>query len=56
MKGGHFGPKDGMSRVYHYEITGGGRLDYRYNVEYRTGTGGDAHQVVQVISIDLGGH
>jgi hypothetical protein len=56
MKGRHYGPKDGMSRVYHYEITGGGRLDYRYNAEYRTSSSGDAHRVVQVISIDLGGH
>ncbi|MCV7230416.1 hypothetical protein [Mycolicibacterium komossense] len=56
MKGGHVGASGGMSRVYHYEITGGARLDYRYNAEYKTGAGGDAHQVVQVVSIDLGGH
>lgn len=56
MKGGQFGPKDGMSRVHHYEITGGGRIDYRYNAEYTTTAGGDPHKVVQVISIDLGGH
>lgn len=56
MKGRHYGPSDGMSRVYHYEITGGARLDYRYKAEYRTHDGGDAHPVVQIISIDLGGH
>lgn len=56
MKGRQYGPKDGMSRVLHYEITGGGRIDYRHNDQYRTNDGGDPHPVVQIISIDLGGH
>jgi hypothetical protein len=56
MKGRQHGPTgDGMSRVYHYEITGGGRVDYRYNPQYRVG-GGDPHPVVQIVSISLGSH
>lgn len=56
MKGRHNAASaDGMSKIYHYEITGGSRLDYRYNAEYRV-DGGDPHQVVQIISIALGSH
>ena len=56
MKGHQYGPTaDGMSRVYHYEITGGGRVDYRYNAEYRVGRG-DPHRVVQIVLIALGSH
>lgn len=44
-----------MSQVYHYEITGGARLDYRHNAKYRVGEG-DEHKVVQIISIALGSH
>lgn len=45
-----------MSRVHHYEITGAGRIDYRYSAEYTTTAGADAHRVVQVVSIDVGSH
>jgi hypothetical protein len=56
MKGGHkAATADGMSRVHHYEITGGGRVDYRYNREY-VASQGDPHPVVQIISVDLGSH
>lgn len=57
MKGRHNGPlADGTSRIFHYEITGGGRLDYRFNARYMTSADADPHKVVQIISIDLGGH
>lgn len=57
MRGRRYGPtSDGMSRVYHYEITGGARLDYRHNARYQVGGTGDPHPVVQIVSIDLGSH
>lgn len=57
LKGRHNrATSDGMSRVYHYEITGGGRVDYRYNATYQVGDDGDPHRIVQIISIALGSH
>lgn len=57
MKGRQYaGTPGGMSRVYHYEITGAARLDYRYNAQYRTGRHGDPHKIVQIVSIQLGSH
>ncbi|MBK9560625.1 MAG: hypothetical protein IPO44_14065 [Candidatus Microthrix sp.] len=57
MKGRQYGAtSDGMSRVYHYEITGGGRVDYRYNKEYQVKGSGDVHQIVQIVLISLGSH
>lgn len=56
MKGSQYKARDGMSRVLHYEVTGAARVDYRHNAEYRTAPGGDAHKVVQIVSIDLGSH
>ena len=57
MKGGHNKAKGGMSRVYHYEVTGAARVDYRYNPKYTTDSAdADEHKVVQIISIDLGSH
>ncbi|AIY18024.2 hypothetical protein KR76_16885 [Pimelobacter simplex] len=57
MKGKQYAAtSDGMSRVYHYEVTGGARVDYRFNAEYVTAPGEDKHRVVQIISIDLGSH
>lgn len=48
---------DGMSRVFHYELTGAARVDYRYNAAYRTDAAtGDPHKVVQIINISLGSH
>lgn len=56
MKGRHNGTTaDGMSKVYHYDITGGARLHYRFNRDYRGGDG-DEHCVVQIVSISLGSH
>lgn len=57
MKGGTYGPQsDGWSRVFHYEVSGAGRVDYRYNARHKTRPGGDEHSVVRIISIDLGSH
>lgn len=56
MKGRQFAATgDGMSAVYHYEITGAGRVDYRYKREF-VAHRGDPHPVVQIVSIDLGSH
>lgn len=56
MKGRQFAATpDGMSKVYHYEITGGARLNYRHNAKYQGGKG-DEHKVVQIIAISLGSH
>ena len=47
MKGRQYGATtDGMSRVFHCEITGGGRVDYRYNRDYRNKGGSDVDQHV----------
>ena len=56
MKGRQYAAKDGMSRVFHYRVTGAARVDYRFHPEYRTSENGDPHQVVQIVSIDLGSH
>jgi hypothetical protein len=47
---------DGTSGVHHYEITGAGRVDYRFNPKFIAKPGGDEHAVVFIISIDLGSH
>lgn len=47
---------DGFSRVIHYEITGAGRINYRFHNAYDKGTYGDAHKIVQILTIDLGSH
>ena len=31
-------PRDGFSHVIHYELSGAGRLDYRYHNSYDTGS------------------
>jgi hypothetical protein len=57
MKDRQFGATpDGMLRVHHYQITGGGRLDHRYNKEYRVSGSGDVHQIVQIVLVSLGSH
>lgn len=56
MKGSQYAAKGGMSRVYHYEVSGAGRIDYRFNAEYQVGSKGDKHAIVQIISIDLSSH
>lgn len=56
MKGGRYKATDGWSRVFHYEITGAARVDYRYAAAFSDGKLGDEHKVVQIISIDYGSH
>ena len=46
---------EGFSRTVHYEISGGGRLDFQYNDAY-VGLQGDAHPVVFILRIDLASH
>ena len=57
MKGGRYkATADGRSRVYHYEVSGAGRIDYRYHSSWKATGQGDPHPVVWIISIDLGSH
>jgi hypothetical protein len=57
MKGRHNkSTADGTSRIYHYEVSGAGRVDYRYNPKYKTSPDGDEHPVVTIVSIDLSSH
>lgn len=57
MKGRQNGPTaDGTSRVHHYEVTGGARVDYRHNSNFRVNGSGDPHRVVQIVLIKLGSH
>jgi hypothetical protein len=46
----------GFSRVIHYEISGAGRINYRFHNEYDKGAYGDAHSIVQILTIDLSSH
>lgn len=56
MKGRQYGKQeDGTSRVLHYEVSGAGRVDYRYNPK-TIATKGDEHPVVWIVSIDFGSH
>ncbi|MBM0127575.1 hypothetical protein [Pimelobacter simplex] len=55
MKGNQYAAKGGMSRVYHYELTGAARVDYRFNPEY-IASQGDKHRVVQIVLVALGSH
>lgn len=56
MKGGHMAGKDGWSRVYHYELTGAGRVDYQFHPKYVGGAVGDEHAVVRIINITMSSH
>lgn len=57
LKGGHVAKTpDGWSRVHHYEVSGPGRVNYRYHHDYTGGETGDAHMCVKIIAIDLGSH
>lgn len=56
MKGRLGKEKDGWSRVYHYELTGAARVDYRHHAKFDEGLIGDEHRVVQIVSIDYGSH
>ena len=57
LRGKHHGPKwEGYSRTIHYEISGAGRIDYQYSNDTCEGDHGDPHQVVKILTIDLGSH
>jgi hypothetical protein len=56
MKGKHNAGRDGWSRIYHYEITGAGRVDYQFHAEYGEGEVGDKHRVVRIIGLDWSSH
>jgi hypothetical protein len=47
---------DGFSRVVHYEISGAGRINYRFHDTYDRGAHGDPHRIVQILTIDLASH
>lgn len=48
--------KDGWSAVYHYEVSGAGRIDYQFNAAFAGGANGDPHPVVRIIKLDLSSH
>ncbi len=63
LKGGHVkATPDGWSRVYHYEVSGPGRVDYRYHDNYDGGNKKDdagrkdKHRCVRIIDISMGSH
>ncbi len=47
---------DGTSGVFHYEISGAGRVDYRFHPAYRTSPDRAAHPTVFIVSIDHRSH
>ncbi|SDB80293.1 hypothetical protein GA0111570_10279 [Raineyella antarctica] len=56
LKGTDKFAKDGWSAVYHYEVSGAGRIDFQYNAAFTGGGHGDAHPVVRIIRLDLDSH
>lgn len=56
LKGKAGRAREGFSKVIHYEISGAGRIDYRYHNEYTGGDRGDPHPIVQIMTIDLSSH
>jgi hypothetical protein len=44
------------SRVHHYELTSKARADYRYNDKFKTGSDGDPHRVVEIVTINYSSH
>ncbi|HEU0104143.1 MAG TPA: hypothetical protein VFR07_17655 [Mycobacteriales bacterium] len=56
LRGDHMKAKNGWSRVYHYEVSGPGRVDYRYNAQYEGGSTGQKHGCTRIISITMGSH
>lgn len=63
LKGGHVkATPDGWSRVYHYEVSGPGRVNYRYHDAYDGGANIDSsgepekHRCVRIIDISMGSH
>lgn len=56
MKGGHMKATGGWSAVHHYEVSGAGRVDFRYHHSFTGGATGEPHGVVQVIRVDLSSH
>lgn len=56
LKGRQFRGKDGWSEVYHYEVSGPGRVDYRFHGAYTGGEHGDPHPIVEVLRVDMSSH
>lgn len=50
------GRPKGSRPVWHYELTGAGRIDYYVVPDHRTPGGGDPHPCVFIIGIDYGSH
>lgn len=47
---------DGTSRVYHYEISGAGRVDYRFHPSFSSAPDREPHPTVFIVSIDHRSH
>ena len=62
LKGAHAGPANGWSRIYHYEVSGPGRVDYRHHTKFdggdkKTADGKyDQHPCVRIVDISMGSH
>lgn len=56
LKGTDKFAKNGWSAVYHYEVSGAGRIDFQYNQAFTGGGRGDSHPVVRIIRLDLSSH
>jgi len=62
LRGDHMKGKNGWSRVYHYEVTGPGRVDYRIHPKHDGGIKDDdngqpdKHPCVRIIDISMGSH
>lgn len=50
------GVPKGSDAVWHYELTGAGRVDFTVHPEFKTADGGDAHPCVKIVGIDYGSH
>jgi hypothetical protein len=46
----------GWSRTVHYEVTSKVRVDFQFHDAFVTGTGGDPHPVVAILTINFSSH
>ena len=56
MKGKPGKPQDGKSSVYHYEITGAARIDYRYKYGHQSSPQREPRDTVFIVGIEFGSH
>ena len=56
MKGKLGKAQNGMSAVYHYEITGAARIDFRYKYGHQSTPDRTPRDTVFIVGIDFGSH